>query len=308
MSQDQQRDPGIIARVPLPFALDLARTFGRYRYGTGDPAYFASTAGIWRAFGTPQGAATALFSVSRGELVVQAWGPGAAWVLHNVTGLAGLEDDLTGFTPGAGIVRDLHTRFAGVRIARTGLVLESLVPAILSQKITGKEAFASWRRLLRQYGAPAPGPVPRPMRVPPSAEVLRGLDDAQWHLLGVDRAHRSTIRRVAARAASVERLSTRSAEDGATALKSIRGIGEWTAAEVVERAWGSADHPSFGDYHIPTSVGMAFRGEPVDDAGMAELLEPYRPHRGRVVRLIELAGIRKPRRGPRRTVPDFRAI
>lgn len=308
MTHDEQRDPGTTVRVPLPFALDLPRTMWSYRYGTGDPAYFADAAGIWRAFGTPDGPATALFSVAGGELVVRVWGGGADWVLAHAAGLAGLEDRADGFAPTHALVRELHARFRGVRFARTDLVLESLVPAILSQKITGKEAFASWRRLLWRHGTPAPGPTPRPMRVPPSAQVLGALDDAQWHLLGVDRAHRSTVRRAAARATAIERLNDRPADEAAEALQTIRGIGVWTAAEVAERAWGSADHPSFGDYHIPSSVGMAFVGEPVDDDGMAELLEPYRPHRGRVVRLIELARIGKPRRGPRRTVPDFRGI
>lgn len=307
MTHDDQRDPGSTVRVPLPFVLDLRRTLGNYRYGIADPAYFVDTAGIWRALGTPEGPATALFDLAAREVVVRSWGSGAEWVRANAARLVGLEDDLTGFAP-AGVVRELHARFGSVRFARTDLVLESLVPAILSQKITGKEAFTSWRQLLWRHGAPAPGPTPRPMRVPPSASVLRALDDAQWHLLGVDRAHRSTVRRAASRAEALERLSGRSPNDAAEALQAIRGIGVWTAAEVAERAWGSADHPSFGDYHIASSVGMALVGEPVDDDAMAELLEPYRPHRGRVVRLIELARISKPRRGPRRTVPDFRGI
>jgi hypothetical protein len=32
---------------------------------------------------------------------------------------------------------------------------------------------------------------------------------------------------------------------------------------------------------------------------MLELLEPYRPHRGRVIRLLEAGGVRTPRYGPR---------
>jgi hypothetical protein len=32
---------------------------------------------------------------------------------------------------------------------------------------------------------------------------------------------------------------------------------------------------------------------------MLELLEPFRPHRARVVRLLETAGIRVQRKGPR---------
>jgi hypothetical protein len=46
----------------------------------------------------------------------------------------------------------------------------------------------------------------------------------------------------------------------------------------------------------------------VDDAGMLELLAPYQGHRHRAARLVELSGIRPPRRGPRMPVRDYRAI
>ena len=307
-SHDATKDPGQLARVLLPFALDLPHTLAVFRYGAGDPAYAVDSRGIWRALGTPLGAATVCSAVTGGELTVRAWGPGTGWVLERAEALHGLRDDPTGFEPLDPVIRALLHRFAGVRFARTDLVLESLVPAVLSQKITGKEAFTSWRQLLYRYGLEAPGPTPKPMRVPPSAEVLRTLTDADWHRLGVDHAHRTTLRRALGRATSIEALSRRPADDAASALQSIRGIGIWTAAEVAERAWGSADHPSFGDYHVPSSVGVALTGEPADDDGMARLLEKYHPHRGRVVRLIELGGIGKPRRGPRRSVPDYRNI
>ena len=56
------------------------------------------------------------------------------------------------------------------------------------------------------------------------------------------------------------------------------------------RALGDADAVSFGDYHIAANVGYVLTGEPVDDDGMAALLEPYAGHRHRVQRLVELAG------------------
>ena len=41
---------------------------------------------------------------------------------------------------------------------------------------------------------------------------------------------------------------------------------------------------------------------------MLELLEPWRGHRQRVVRLIEAAGIGYERHGPRMTIVDNRAL
>jgi len=82
-------------------------------------------------------------------------------------------------------------------------------------------------------------------------------------------------------------------------LQSLPGVGVWTSAEVRSRAHGNADAVSFGDYHVAKDVGWALTGEEVDDDGLAELLEPYRPHRYRVQRLVEMARIHRPRRGPR---------
>jgi 3-methyladenine DNA glycosylase/8-oxoguanine DNA glycosylase len=92
----------------------------------------------------------------------------------------------------------------------------------------------------------------------------------------------------------------------ASKLRSIPGIGVWTAAETTQRAHGDPDSPSVGDYHLPAVVGWALIGKPVDDDGMLELLEPYAGHRQRVMRLIEASGFRKPTFGPRMTIQDHR--
>jgi hypothetical protein len=39
---------------------------------------------------------------------------------------------------------------------------------------------------------------------------------------------------------------------------------------------------------------------------MLELLEPYKGHRHRVARLVELSGLSPPRHGPRMSVRDYR--
>jgi 3-methyladenine DNA glycosylase/8-oxoguanine DNA glycosylase len=91
-------------------------------------------------------------------------------------------------------------------------------------------------------------------------------------------------------------------------LRSISGVGEWTAAEVAQRALGDPDAVSVGDFHLSTLVGWALAGTAVDDDGMLELLEPYRGHRYRAVRMIELSGVRPPRRAPRFSPRDYRSF
>jgi 3-methyladenine DNA glycosylase/8-oxoguanine DNA glycosylase len=85
-----------------------------------------------------------------------------------------------------------------------------------------------------------------------------------------------------------------------TLLESLEGIGPWTSGEVALTAFGDADSVPIGDYHLPSLVSFALAGEPeADDARMLELLAPFAGHRGRVIRLLEASGIRRPRRGPR---------
>ena len=89
----------------------------------------------------------------------------------------------------------------------------------------------------------------------------------------------------------------------------VPGIGPWTAAEVGVRALGDPDAVSVGDFHLPNLVAYALAGEPRgSDTRMLELLEPYRGQRARVMRLLELSGIRPPRYGPRLSPRRIEAI
>jgi 3-methyladenine DNA glycosylase/8-oxoguanine DNA glycosylase len=65
-------------------------------------------------------------------------------------------------------------------------------------------------------------------------------------------------------------------------------------------AFGDPDAVSVGDAHLPDLVSWALAGEArADDARMLEILAPYAGQRGRVIRLLEVAGIKIPRYGPR---------
>src|SRR3954452_22214377 len=90
-------------------------------------------------------------------------------------------------------------------------------------------------------------------------------------------------------------------------LRSRGGVGTWPPAETSQRAHGDPDEVSVGDYHLHDIVGWALTGGPVDDDGMLELLEPWRGHRQRVVRIILASGFRKPRFGPKMTIQDHRS-
>jgi 3-methyladenine DNA glycosylase/8-oxoguanine DNA glycosylase len=228
----------------------------------------------------------------------EAWGPGADWALDALPAMLGADDDPSGFDPAHPALVAAYRRFPHWRVGRTGLVLEALVPSIIEQKVTGQEAFAGFRQLVRRHGERAPGPGPV-LHLQPAADVLAAIPSWQWLELHVDPARSRAVVSVAQRAAALERIV---GDDMATAdrkLQSIPGIGVWTSAEVRATALGDADAVSFGDYHVAKDVGWALVGSAVDDDRLAEILEPWRPHRGRVQALVQLAGLGRPRRGPR---------
>ncbi|HEX4725101.1 MAG TPA: DNA-3-methyladenine glycosylase 2 family protein, partial [Pseudonocardiaceae bacterium] len=158
-----------------------------------------------------------------------------------------------------------------------------------------------------RFGTPAPGPTPG-MHVPPAPKRLLGLHDWEWHKAGVDGARRRTLVAAAQVAHALERALGMTGEAGRDQLRRVHGIGVWTAAEVAQRAWGDPDAVSFGDLHLPHTVGTALVGHRLDDAGMAEVLAPYAPQRQRAVRYIEASGVRVQRFGPRFSPRDFRPI
>ncbi|MDP9395620.1 MAG: DNA-3-methyladenine glycosylase 2 family protein, partial [Actinomycetota bacterium] len=129
-----------------------------------------------------------------------------------------------------------------------------------------------------------------------------------WHRAGVDAKRASTVLAAARVAARLEQTAALPHDACDRRLTAVPGIGAWTSAEVRQRAHGDPDAVSVGDYHLPTLVGHALVGKPVDDDGMLELLEPYAGHRYRAVRLIELLVVRPPRRAPRMAPRDFRRM
>jgi 3-methyladenine DNA glycosylase/8-oxoguanine DNA glycosylase len=282
-----------------PVSLVLAQL----RHGSGDPTYRRAPDGVvWRALRTPIGEATLAIAPmnAAGEVEAHAWGDGADWALDAVPRMLGRDDDPTGFTPRHDVVHRLWRRFGDWRLGATGLVMESLVPVIIEQKVTGNEAFRGFRLLVRRFGSPAPGPgAERGLWVAPSPSELLDVPSWEWLRMGIDQGRSVPLRRAAQVATALERAATSGPAELDRCLRTIRGIGVWTSAEVRARVLGDADAVSFGDWHIARNVGFALTGALADDAGLAELLEPYRPHRHRVQRLVELGGIVAPRRGPR---------
>jgi 3-methyladenine DNA glycosylase/8-oxoguanine DNA glycosylase len=265
---------------------------------------------IWRTSLLPSGPVAAQISrVASNSAHCVAWGDGAEEFVEMLPALLGADDDPADFVPRDPTVAAAYQRVPHLRLGCTGRVLEVLIPAIIEQRVPGADAFRSWRVLVAKYGTPAPGPAPAGMRVPPSAEVWRHIPSWEFHRANVDPRRAQTVVSCARRATSLERLVSQPMTQAREALQSLPGVGVWTAAETAQRAFGDADAVSVGDYHIPKMIGWTLLGRPVDDAAMLELLEPMRPHRHRVVRLLEASGLAyEPRRGARLPVQNIASL
>lgn len=295
-----------------------------------------------RLGGTTRGA---LIDPRCGDAVrIQAWGDGAEQAVEAAPAWMGCDDDWTDFdAPGfherlPESVRATRRVRLGLKLPHGGGVLDTLTAIILEQRVTGLEAHYAWARLVTRFGEPAPGHVvvPRsgPGRVPPPAAgavppragaavalmlpptgaAWRAIPSWEWHAARVDASRRNTLVAAAERESAWRRLEAGvPTRPGAVelaalerALRSLPGVGVWTAAETLQRTHGAPDHVSFGDFHVAHLVGQALTGRRVDDAGMERLLAPWAGHRQRVVRLLYASGAKNPSYGPRLAPQDHR--
>lgn len=293
--------PGRVRTVVPDGQLDLGLVLGPLRRGPGDPTFRAMPDGsVWRACRTPAGPGTLRVGARGAEVRGEAWGPGAEWLLEQLPELLGAADDPSAFVPRHRVVAMARHRRPGLRLTRTGLVMESLIPSILEQKVTTDEAYRAWRLLVRKYGEPAPGPAPGRMCVMPDARTWALIPSWEWHRAGVDNKRASTILRAVRVAARLEEAVRMPPAEAQGRLEVVPGVGPWTSAEVVQRSHGAPDAVTVGDLHLPGIVGFALAGDrSADDSVMLELLEPYAGQRHRAARLILLSGRVPGRRAPR---------
>jgi 3-methyladenine DNA glycosylase/8-oxoguanine DNA glycosylase len=311
-------EPARVREWQPPFLLDVRVTLSVQGRGRSDPTFRVDETGaVWRTSLTPDGPATIrvtarspAVSGSAGPLVLaQAWGPGADWLLDALPGALGLHDDISGFDPSAHpVLHQVARRHPGLRLGRSGRLMEALVPAVLEQKVLTIEAHRAWRILLAKFGGQPPGPAPRGMRVFPDPKTWRRIPSWDWHRAGVEGVRAQTIIRACTVADSLERLLAKTHEEADRLLRTIPGIGPWTSAETRQRAAGDPDAVSVGDAHLPDMVGWALAGRSAtNDEEMLELLGPYAGHRHRVTRLVKLSGLGgPPRRAPKLPVRDYR--
>lgn len=277
--------------------LDLRRTL-RPLHG-----HFADD-GWWMPARTPDGPGSLRVRRTRDELVGEAWGDGAGWLLDRLDAIAGLHDEPKWFQTDHPVVAPLHHSHPGDRFGRTNLVFPALLVAICGQKVTGQEAARAMRGLTREFSAAAPGPTPG-LRLPPDPDEMADAPYHRFHPLHLEKKRADVIRDVSRDAARIQTLATLSPGQASVVLGSFRGIADWTTAKTLEVSHGDPDQVAVGDFHFKHMVVHHLTGrDRGTDEEMVELLEPFRPHRGRVIRLLHLLG-HEPSFGPRLAPRDI---
>jgi 3-methyladenine DNA glycosylase/8-oxoguanine DNA glycosylase len=221
--------------------------------------------------------------------------------------LCGEGDDEGSFRPQQSGLAEGWRRNSGMRVPRSQAVFEALLPTVLAQKVPTDQAHHSYKTIVFELGEPAPGPVR--LWVPPPAEVIARMPYWKLHRFNVERRRADVLITAARSAKRLEETAAMDMQSAWARMQAFPGIGPWSAAKVAMIALGDADAVPLGDYHLPHIVGYALEGTARStDERMLELLEPYRGHRARVIRLLILSGIQAPRFGPRMSLTDITRI
>ncbi len=237
-----------------------------------------------------------------GEVEATGWGPGAGWLVGRAPAMLGLTDAPHRFEAGHPLVLRAQHLHPPVRIGASGTLYHELLPTILAQRITAREAVHQWRLLCLKLSTPAPGPFTG-LLLPPAPERLARMPTWWFHPLGVERSRAGTLVEVARHVSKLVAWAEHPSAEAGRLLALLAGIGEWTVGMVLASALGEPDAIAVGDFHLKNQVAWNLAGEPRgSDERMLELLEPYRGHRGRVVRLLHLEGTTAPKFGPRQRV------
>jgi len=283
----EERATGRVTLHPVHFA----RTFAMQRLGQHDPTAELVGDCFRKAF-FYRGQAAAVEICRDGDgLAVTAFGSGAQRLLEETLAGFAQEDRYSDFpTEDTGVLR-LYRSLPGLRLLRFPWLYETACSMILQQRVRTVDAMRDWRRLTFRYGTAAP----LGLRAFPAPPVLARVPLFALEQMGIDPRRAKTLLRLAHEMAFLRLDGGLELAELRERLKKVPGIGPWTTESVMGYGAGDADAAIPGDLHLPRIICYALAGE-MDgtDARMMELLEPFRGHRFRIIRLLYAAGLDLP--------------
>jgi 3-methyladenine DNA glycosylase/8-oxoguanine DNA glycosylase len=279
-----------LTRELRPF--DLGRTFALQRFGLYDPTSSWSNGVLRKAFLGARGVDVIEMSSTGQGLAMRAMGADADAIVDDMRESLDIDDGYGTFAPAHPLLAKLHRSLGGMRLVRVPWRFDVAACTVLQQRVTVREAWQQWSRIARRYGDVAP----HDLRAFPGAERVANMESWRFEQLGVDPKR---TRAMIGLARDVCRRGTFGWTDVSRVrkhMRAVRGIGPWTTEMTLGFGYGDPDALPLADLHLPHLVTWALaRERRGSDERMQELLEPYRGHRFRAVRLLLAAGIAVPR-------------
>lgn len=160
---------------------------------------------------------------------------------------------------------------AGVRIPGAWDPFELAVRAILGQQVSVAAAVTMAARIVERWGETAANLAGAPNRLFPAPDVLALADVAS---IGLPRARAETITGLArlVDSGALDLASLGSLDDAVRKLRSVRGIGEWTAQYIAMRAFSEPDAFPTGDLALRKAADAT-------DEELRKMAEAWRPWR-----------------------------
>jgi len=276
----------------------LHRTVLLDHLGRGAVARRADDGSVWRAEDGPEGPLLLMAAQNHEHFTMRAWAPAdSGWdrtsVRDMAQGWAGFADSADGIAhllDDHPLLSRVARRFALMRLSRLPNVQEAIGRGVIGQLVQVAEANRSTAQLTRHAGSPI-----GPLHAWPTTARLATMPVYEFHRhCGLSQRSARAIAAATMMDAPLRRHAAASDWGAFDArLRSIPGIGVWTSGEA-RAALGDPDAVSFGDYHLPRVVGNLLGGDEPEggwnDSHLEALLEPFRPHRARVIRLL-LSGV-----------------
>ena len=279
--------------LPAP-GVDLSLTMSPLAMLFGDPTIRLGANSVVRATFTPDGTGVirAVWQPGVPEVAVEVSGDGGHWLLERAPAFLGLLDDPGDFAPQDPKLRQLWAVFRDDRVGRTATLWHDLAWTIVQQRVHRRDAARQWRRFVESLGDVAPGSPG--LHFPPDPLKVARTPIGDLTRIGLDTRRARALHSAALVANQLQRLAAGSVDDARRALSSVDGIGPWTIACLSAFTWGDPDTVIVGDSGIPSLIASTLTGERrADDARMMQILEPFRPHRYRVLRLVFAARTRR---------------
>jgi AraC family transcriptional regulator, regulatory protein of adaptative response / DNA-3-methyladenine glycosylase II len=183
----------------------------------------------------------------------------------------------------------------GLRVPGAFSGHELAVRAVLGQQITVAAARTLAQRLVDRFGEPIETPVAALGRLFPTPGALAQAEGNALGELGIVRQRQAAIVAIS-RAVHEGRLHLHAGADVAATvelLKSLPGIGDWTAQYIAMRALRWPDAFPAGDVALQSALGV--RGEPNPARAAEAASQPWKPWRSyAVIRAWHSMGTRPP--------------